>query len=157
MEASNILYFRVEGDVSIHQRNLLIDALGQHGFNNIECSGVQAAFEDGDIEEFTEIVLVTARAQDPPIDVQAIFRLNDPGLGMTVGDVHVLEGLASGSVEIPNGTTYERLPERQIRLRDGRIVPLPFECVRQMIHGRVLFPSIAIGQLIQVPIANVVY
>jgi hypothetical protein len=157
MEASKILYFCVEGENSIDQRNLLIDALEHHGFNNIECSGGQAAFDDGDLEEFTEIVLGTAREQNPPIDVQAIFRLNDPGLGMVVGDVHVLEGLASGSVEIPNSSTYERLSERQIRSRDGRIVSIPFECVQQMIHGRVVFPNIAIGQLLQVPIANVVY
>jgi hypothetical protein len=157
MEASKILYFRVEGDNSIDQRNLLIDALEQHGFNNIEGCGGQAAFEDGDLEEFTEIVLGTARVQNPPIDIQAIFHLMDPGLGMVVGDVNVLEGLASGTVTIPSGTTYERLAERQIRSRDGRIVPLPFECVRQMIHGRVLFPNIAIGQLVTVPIANVVY
>lgn len=157
MEASKILYFRVVGDNSIDQRGLLIDALERHGFNNIEGSGGQAAFDDGDLEDFTEIVLGTARAQNPPIDVQAIFRLDDPGLGMGVCDVSVLEGLVSGDVEIPNSSIYERLSERQIRSRDGRIVSIPFECVQQMIHGRVVFPNIAIGQLLQVPIANVVY
>ena len=158
MEASKILYFRVVGDNSIDQRNLLIDALKHHGFNNIEGSGGQAAFDDGDLEEFTEIVLGTAREQNPPIDVQAIFRLNDPGLGMGVCDVIVLEGLASGDVEIPNSSIYERLSESQVRAMEGNSgVSLPFERVRLMIHGRVVFPNIAIGQLLQVPIANVVY
>eukprot|EP00966_Prymnesium_polylepis_P269671 6229507-Prymnesium_polylepis.1 len=161
MQASKILYFRVVGDDCLHHRNLLIQELELHGFNKIEGSGGQAAFDDGDLEEFTEIILRTARAQNPPIDVQAIFRLNDPGLGIGISDVMVLEGLASGDVEIPNSSTYECLSESQVRAMSERQMRSSglslWERVRLIIHGRVIFPSIAIGQLLQVPIANVVY
>eukprot|EP00966_Prymnesium_polylepis_P030644 713319-Prymnesium_polylepis.2 len=141
MESTKILYFRVD---SLDKRNLLVEKLAEDGFNAIDCTGGQAAFEDGDLKKIAEIILGFARTQEPPIDVVAVdFRMPDPGLGLFVSDSCIRQGLAEHTTTMPAAAiSYSALP-------------IDDPCI-QMAHGRVIFPGVAGSELISLPVAEVV-
>ena len=140
MESTNVLYFCAN---SLPNRNRLVNELEEHGYNSIDCTGGQAAFEDGDLGQFAEIILGFARSQEPPIDVIAVFRMPDPGIGLFVNDNWIQRGLADHTITVPTTAAYSALP-----------IDDPWN---QMAHGRVIFPDVAGSELLTVPVAEVVH
>ena len=144
MESTNVLYFCAN---SLPNRNRLVNELDEHGYNSIDWTGGQAAFEDGDLDRFAEIILGFARAQEPPIDVVAVFRMPDPGMGLFVNDNWIRQGLADHTITMPSAaisyTAYTALP-----------IDEPWI---QMRHGRVTFPEVVGSEFLSVPVAEVVH
>ena len=87
-----ILYF--ECNRSLFGRNAIADHLSQYGFEGIDFTGGQAAFEDGDFETFGKQIIEYARNEN--IGMHHILRIDDPGLGLMFRPQWVKDGVDSG-------------------------------------------------------------
>lgn len=88
-EQNKRLYFDCNG--SLEGRNLIEDAVS---VRYVDCTGGQAAFEDGNLQVFGQEVIAAARKHN--IKIYKILRMDDPGLGLMFTDEWVQDGLSSG-------------------------------------------------------------
>ena len=89
-----ILYFCCEG--SIETREILLDQLNSDArkWVDIDCTGGQAGFEDGDFEKFSADVVAAARATGSKL--YEVAHINDPGLGLDFPEWWISGGVKAG-------------------------------------------------------------
>ncbi len=87
-----ILYFECEG--SIDGRNRLTRNIPNV---NIDSTGGQAAFEDGDLDKFGKDLTCASRRTG--IKIYRAMRIHDPGLGLCIDESWLEEGLECGIFE----------------------------------------------------------
>ncbi|AYV77307.1 MAG: hypothetical protein Barrevirus32_3 [Barrevirus sp.] len=84
-----ILYMECNG--SIDGRNDLNDLISNH---DIDCTGGQSAYEDGDLKEFGDQLVIAARQTG--VGLYRVLRMYDPGLGLIFDDWWVNGGIKAG-------------------------------------------------------------
>ncbi len=97
-KVSYVLY--MECSDSIEGRNHIVNNIP---FSYIDCTGGQASFEDGDIEEFYQAVKKVANEYN--LELGLICRMPDPGLGLIFSGWLVEEGIKAGTITIPKEKT----------------------------------------------------
>jgi len=94
-DSNMILYMACEG--SLDARNTLIDEIETKGFEDIDCTGGQAAFEDGDLNHFGKALVKAARKHN--IKLYQVSRMKDPGMGLIFPDWWFKAGVEAGLFE----------------------------------------------------------
>ena len=94
-----ILYFHVSG--SLESRNKVCRHLRQFGFGEIDCTGGQAAFEDGDFNKFQFEVRTFCKQND--IGIKFICRCEDFGLGLMISNRRIDAQLYHNAMTLPKG------------------------------------------------------
>ena len=84
-----ILYMCCQG--SIDERNIFEQAVT---VEYIDCTGPQAAFHDGDLQQFGNELVQCARDND--LKLYCIYRMYDPGLGLMINPYWLKGGLDAG-------------------------------------------------------------
>jgi hypothetical protein len=93
-----ILYMNCDG--SIEGRNELNNSISAKW---IDCTGGQAAYEDGDLQEFGDELVMASRNTGHKI--YCVFRMHDPGLGLDFPGWWIQGGLNAGvfqQYEVPD-------------------------------------------------------
>lgn len=85
-----ILYMECDGSIS--GRNALMNHLKTHQY--IDCTGGQAAFEDGDLTKFGNDLVEASRKTG--VKLYHVYRMADPGLGLDFPEWGVQGGLQAG-------------------------------------------------------------
>jgi hypothetical protein len=91
-DMSMILYMDCSG--SLYGRNTIVEGVSN---NFIDCTGGQAAFEDGSLQEFGDEVMAVAKEHN--ITVYNIVRMRDPGLGLMFSYQWVDAGINAGAFQ----------------------------------------------------------
>ena len=97
-DGNYILYFECE---DFDGRYTIIDH--NNKFEPIDCTGAQAAFEDGDLKEFGDALIDTSRQTG--VKLLKICRMKDPGLGLLFPSWILEAGIKMGiyqNYEIPD-------------------------------------------------------
>lgn len=89
-EREFILYLECTG--SIEGRNTFNEAVD---VEPIDCTGGQAAFEDGDLKHFAQQAIANARATG--YKLYGIYRMYDPGLGLCFTNEWLQGGIKAGT------------------------------------------------------------
>jgi hypothetical protein len=79
---------------SIDGRNALNNMIS-NSFQPIDCTGGQAAFEDGDLKEFGDALVKASR--ETGYKLYDVYRMYDPGLGLIFDDWWVQAGVKAGT------------------------------------------------------------
>jgi hypothetical protein len=88
-----ILYLECDG--SIDGRNALVDSVTATGGGDaIDCTGGQAAFEDGDLQQFGKQLVKASR--NTGVRLCRVLRMFDPGVGLNFAPWWIEGGLQAG-------------------------------------------------------------
>ena len=79
------------------RRAAIEDALTSRGFQRIASSGMQSSFRDGDLKTFGQVIVEAARKSG--VGIYGIFRMEDPGLGLSFHHPTLLEDIKTGRAE----------------------------------------------------------